>query len=144
MKDALEIAVEAAMAAGKIQRDRSQNIGRISSKGSHDLVTEVDFLCEEEVIRIIKKRFPDHQFLAEESGADAGCHAVTPIPHDMNVAGVREHEAELAKIVETFRKTIEKKLTVQTVNQLSSFVIHVLMILAAQALMVVLLNITGK
>jgi myo-inositol-1(or 4)-monophosphatase len=69
MKDALEVAIEAAKAAGKIQRDRSQNIGRISSKGSHDLVTEVDFLCEEEVIRIIKKRFPDHQFLAEESGA---------------------------------------------------------------------------
>lgn len=69
MKDALEVAVEAALAAGKIQRDRSQNIGRISSKGLRDLVTEVDILCEEEVIRIIKKRFPDHQFLAEESGA---------------------------------------------------------------------------
>ena len=50
----------------------------------------------------------------------------------------------LVKIVETFRKTIEKKLTAQTVNQSSSFVIHVLMILVAQALMVVLLNITGK
>ena len=50
----------------------------------------------------------------------------------------------LVKIVETFRKTIEKKLTVQTVNQLSSFVVHVLMILAAQALMVSLLGITGK
>jgi myo-inositol-1(or 4)-monophosphatase len=69
MKGALEVAVEAAKAAGKIQRDRSQSIGRISSKGLRDLVTEVDVLCEEEVIRIIKKRFPDHQFLAEESGA---------------------------------------------------------------------------
>ena len=69
MKDAVEVAVKAALAAGKIQRDRSQNIGRISPKGSRDLVTEVDILCEEEVIRVIKKRFPDHQFLAEESGA---------------------------------------------------------------------------
>ena len=69
MKDAVEVAVSAARAAGKIQRDRSQNIGKISFKGSRDLVTEVDILCEEEVIRIIKKRFPDHQFLAEESGA---------------------------------------------------------------------------
>ena len=69
MKDALEVAIEAARAAGKIQRDRSQSIGRISSKGLRDLVTEVDILCEQEVIRIIKKRFPDHQFLAEESGA---------------------------------------------------------------------------
>lgn len=69
MKDALEIAIEAARAAGKIQRDRSQSIGRISSKGLRDLVTEIDILCEQEVIRIIKKSFPDHQFLAEESGA---------------------------------------------------------------------------
>lgn len=72
MKDAVEVAVSAALAAGKIQRERSQNIGRISPKGSHDLVTEVDILCEQEVIRIIKKRFPGHQFLAEESGASQG------------------------------------------------------------------------
>ncbi len=72
MKDAVEVAVSAALAAGKIQRDRSQNIGRISPKGNRDLVTEVDILCEQEVIRIIKKRFPDHQILAEESGASGG------------------------------------------------------------------------
>jgi len=72
MKDALEVAVSAALAAGKIQRERSQNIGKISHKGKFDLVTEVDFLCEQEVIRIIKKRFPDHEFLAEESGASQG------------------------------------------------------------------------
>lgn len=72
MKGAVEVAVEAALAAGKIQRERSQKIGKISSKGKFDLVTEVDFLCEQEVIRIIKKRFPDHEFLAEESGASQG------------------------------------------------------------------------
>jgi len=72
MKDAVEVAVSAALAAGKIQRERSQNIGRIFPKGNRDLVTEVDILCEEEVIRIIKKRFPDHQILAEESGASGG------------------------------------------------------------------------
>ena len=72
MKDAVEVAVEAALAAGKIQRERSKNIGKISSKGPFDLVTEVDLLCEQEVIRIIKKRFPDHEILAEESGASEG------------------------------------------------------------------------
>lgn len=72
MKDALEVAVEAALAAGKIQRERSQKIGKISAKGKFDLVTEVDLLCEQEIIRIIKKRFPDHEFLAEESGASKG------------------------------------------------------------------------
>ena len=72
MKDAVEVAVSAALAAGKIQRDRSQKIGKVSPKGSRDLVTEVDILCEQEVIRVIKKRFPDHQILAEESGASEG------------------------------------------------------------------------
>ena len=72
MKGAVEVAVEAALAAGKIQRERSQNIGKISPKGNFDLVTEVDLLCEQEIIRIIKKRFPDHEFLAEESGASSG------------------------------------------------------------------------
>jgi len=72
MKGAVEIAIEAALAAGKIQRDRSQRIGKISSKGKFDLVTEVDVLCEQEIIRIIKKRFPGHAFLAEESGASSG------------------------------------------------------------------------
>jgi myo-inositol-1(or 4)-monophosphatase len=72
MKDALDVAVEAALAAGKIQRERSQKIGKISHKGKFDLVTEVDYLCEQEIIRIIKKRFPDHEFLAEESGASKG------------------------------------------------------------------------
>jgi myo-inositol-1(or 4)-monophosphatase len=72
MKDAVEVAVTAALAAGKIQRERSQNIGKISAKGKFDLVTEVDYLCEQEVIRIIKKRYPDHEFLAEESGASSG------------------------------------------------------------------------
>ena len=72
MKDALKVAVSAALSAGKIQRERSRNIGRISPKGDYDLVTEVDILCEQEVIRVIKKRFPDHQILAEESGASHG------------------------------------------------------------------------
>lgn len=72
MKDAVEVAVEAALAAGKIQRERSRKIGKIFPKGNFDLVTEVDLLCEREIIRIIKKRFPDHEFLAEESGASGG------------------------------------------------------------------------
>ncbi len=72
MKDAVDVAVEAALAAGRIQSERSGDIGKIEFKGKFDLVTEVDTLCEQEVIRIIRKRFPDHEFLAEESGASAG------------------------------------------------------------------------
>ncbi len=72
MKGAVEIAIEAALASGKIQQERRKRIGKISHKGTFDLVTEVDYLCEQEIIRIIKRKFPDHDFLAEESGASQG------------------------------------------------------------------------
>ncbi|MBU1657160.1 MAG: inositol monophosphatase, partial [Candidatus Omnitrophica bacterium] len=46
--------------------------GKISYKsGLNDLVTEVDKQCEEIIVDIIKKHFPDHSILAEESGGNA-------------------------------------------------------------------------
>lgn len=72
MKDAVEVAIEAALAAGKIQRDRSDKVGPVRYKGEIDPVTEVDLLCEKTIIDTIKKRFPDHDFLAEESGLENG------------------------------------------------------------------------
>jgi len=69
MNEALQVAISAARAAGAIQRERIHNLGVVNCKGSPgDLVTEVDFLCEKEIIRQIKDRFPDHSILAEESG----------------------------------------------------------------------------
>ena len=50
----------------------------------------------------------------------------------------------LVKIIETFRKAVEKNLTAQTINQLSSFVIYAIVILASQAVVIVLLNLAGK
>ena len=73
MSDApLKVAVAAALAAGRIQKERADNIGEIQYKGEINLVTEVDLLCEKEIITSIKKQFPDHAFLAEESGATEG------------------------------------------------------------------------
>lgn len=68
MSGVLRIAVDAALAAGRIQRERSDRIGKISYKGEIDLVTEVDLLCEKEIIRRIQEHFPDHNIFAEESG----------------------------------------------------------------------------
>jgi myo-inositol-1(or 4)-monophosphatase len=68
----LQLAVEAALEVGKIQRERSTRIGTVTYKGDIDLVTEVDLLCEKEIIRRIKNQFPDHDILAEESGATQG------------------------------------------------------------------------
>ncbi len=72
MSEPRKLAVEAALAAGRIQKERADNIGEIHYKGEINLVTEVDLLCEKEIIGRIKKEFPGHAILAEESGATAG------------------------------------------------------------------------
>ncbi len=74
MTDAVMVAVEAALAAGKIQSERANDIRSISEKGGvrGDVVTEVDLLCEKEIISRIQKAFPEHAILAEESGSTQG------------------------------------------------------------------------
>ena len=74
MTDVVKVAVEAARAAGKIQRERAGDIQNISEKGGlrGDVVTEVDLLCEKEIISRIKSASPDHAILAEESGDTQG------------------------------------------------------------------------
>jgi myo-inositol-1(or 4)-monophosphatase len=68
----VDVAVEAAQAAGEIQRERAGNFGRVEYKGASDPVTEVDLLCEAEIIRRIQAVFPGHAILAEESGTREG------------------------------------------------------------------------
>jgi len=68
----LAVAVEAALSSGRILKERADSIGKIQYKGEIDPVTEIDLLCEQEVIAIIKRQFSDHAFLAEESGATEG------------------------------------------------------------------------
>ena len=41
---------------------------KVASKGRNDFVSEVDRMAEEDIIRTIRKSYPDHAFLAEESG----------------------------------------------------------------------------
>ena len=74
MTDAVKVAVEAAYAAGKIQSKHADNVLDISEKGGlrGDVVTEVDLLCEKEIIGRIHSAFPGHAILAEESGATRG------------------------------------------------------------------------
>jgi myo-inositol-1(or 4)-monophosphatase len=65
----LDIATEAVLNAGIILQT---NVGKIESieEKDHvgDLVTEVDKESEKEIIRILKRHFPGHSILAEESG----------------------------------------------------------------------------
>ena len=65
----LEIATEAALSAGAILQSYWGNLKSVQEKGRPgDLVTEADAAAEAVVITILKRHFPDHQILAEESG----------------------------------------------------------------------------
>ena len=70
MHPMLNIGVRAARAAGdQIIRymDHVQDLP-VNSKGRNDFVTEVDRTAETVIIDTIRKSYPDHAFLAEESG----------------------------------------------------------------------------
>ena len=65
----LEIATEAALAGGAVLQTYWGNLSSIQEKGrSGDLVTEADRASEVAVLAVIKRHFPDHAILAEESG----------------------------------------------------------------------------
>lgn len=62
--------IGAAFKAGDVLRSRLGKITEINKKGEIDLVTEADLESEKAVIDFIKRKFPDHSILAEESGED--------------------------------------------------------------------------
>jgi myo-inositol-1(or 4)-monophosphatase len=67
----LNIAVKAARRAGEIivrSLNRLESL-TVTSKGRNDFVSEVDRAAEAEIIAFIRKHYPNHAFLAEESGA---------------------------------------------------------------------------
>jgi myo-inositol-1(or 4)-monophosphatase len=66
----LDVATESVMAAGAVLKERWGKLNDIQEKGRPgDLVTEADKLAEAEVLKVLKRHLPDHQILAEESGA---------------------------------------------------------------------------
>jgi myo-inositol-1(or 4)-monophosphatase len=70
----INIAVSAARAAGNIiirSLDRVDTL-RIAEKNPSDFVTEIDQAAEQEIINLIKKSYPSHSILAEESGETKG------------------------------------------------------------------------
>jgi len=70
MNPMLNIGIRAARAAGKVI---TQNVDRydplsVQKKQRNDFVTEVDRKAEAEIVGVLRKAFPDHSFLCEESG----------------------------------------------------------------------------
>jgi myo-inositol-1(or 4)-monophosphatase len=67
----LNIAVRAARRAGEViirSLNRLESL-TVTSKGRNDFVTEVDHAAEAEIIAVIRRHYPQHAFLAEESGS---------------------------------------------------------------------------
>ncbi|MBD3361034.1 inositol monophosphatase, partial [Candidatus Peregrinibacteria bacterium] len=63
----LNFAVRTAKKAGKLILEKSEKSLTITEKAKNDLVTNVDIASEKLIINEIKKTFPDHAILAEES-----------------------------------------------------------------------------
>jgi myo-inositol-1(or 4)-monophosphatase len=88
----LDIATEAALAAGAILQNYWGNLESVEEKGRPgDLLTEADGAAETAVLEILNRHFPDHQILAEESGkhgslASSCLWAIDPLDGTTNYA----------------------------------------------------------
>jgi myo-inositol-1(or 4)-monophosphatase len=74
MHPMLHTAIRAARSAGKIivrSIEKRQDL-HIESKSKNDFVSEVDRQAENVIIEILRKAYPNHAILAEESGAQHG------------------------------------------------------------------------
>ncbi len=70
MQPMLNMAIRAARRAGDIilrHLDRLSEL-KVESKGHQDFVTQVDRAAEAAIIEVLHRAYPDHGFLAEESG----------------------------------------------------------------------------
>jgi myo-inositol-1(or 4)-monophosphatase len=68
VSDVLPIAEAIARRAGAIVMEGFGHVGQVRQKGAIDLVTEFDQRSEEVIVSSLRKEFPEHAILAEESG----------------------------------------------------------------------------
>ena len=87
----LNIAIRAARKAGSIINRASLDGGALNvrSKRANDFVTQVDRAAEQVVIDMVRKAYPDHAILAEESGELRGssaeyCWVIDPLDGTTN------------------------------------------------------------
>ena len=63
----LAVAIEAAIAAGRLQLQYFRRELQVHKKGAIDLVTEADLAVEHDIRARVERHFPDHVFLGEEA-----------------------------------------------------------------------------
>ncbi len=66
MDQILEFAVELAFESGMIQKKHFRESHSIVHKGEINIVTDVDIACQERIVNLISRRFPDDHIIAEE------------------------------------------------------------------------------
>lgn len=73
LSEARDLAVRAALAAGHLVRSEAGRVeaDAIEDKGTHDLVTRVDFAAQERILSMLHGAFPEFDILAEEDGDGA-------------------------------------------------------------------------
>ncbi|MFK8030729.1 MAG: inositol monophosphatase family protein [Gammaproteobacteria bacterium] len=74
MSPLVNVAVAAARIGGDViirSMNRVHNL-KVETKGKNDFVTDVDKFVEAKIIESIKKSYPHHSFLGEESGSTSG------------------------------------------------------------------------
>ena len=87
MSKELEVAIRAAKEAGEILKKGWEEELEIISKADNSLVTKIDHQAEEKILEVIQKELPNHQILAEESGAQGSsefCWYIDPIDGTTN------------------------------------------------------------
>ncbi len=74
MNPALNIAIRAARSAGNLIVRYIERVDglAVTTKARNDFVTEVDRMAEQEIIRILRRAYPGHGILAEETGEQPG------------------------------------------------------------------------
>lgn len=66
--DYLKVAENAARGAGRLVRENLGKVKEVTYKAKNSLVTEVDRLSEDIIIKSIRSNFPTHDIFAEEAG----------------------------------------------------------------------------
>lgn len=72
MEPTIHDVIAIARAAGDILREGYGKKFQVENKGAIDLVTEFDHRSEEFLLRTLKKKFPGHKLITEESGEQPG------------------------------------------------------------------------
>jgi len=65
-------ALAAAHSGATVLKERFGRLTTIRHKGAKDLVTEADIGSEQAIVAVIRRAFPDHAIIAEESGLQQG------------------------------------------------------------------------